>query len=80
MASYFLIQTDPGHAPAVAQFVGSVPGVFDAVVTSGPYDVVAEVSPVLTQQAEIRAAVRLAPGLSRLCVCNGSDRPVVASR
>jgi len=80
MASFLLIQTDPGYATAVARFVGSVPGVFDVCITSGPYDVVAEVSPVPSLQAEVRAAVRRAPGLSRLCVCNGSDRPVAASR
>ena len=80
MASFFLIQTDPGYAEAVARFVGSVAGVFDVAVTTGPYDVVAEVSPVLSQQGQVRAAVRLAPGLSRLCVCNGSDRAELASR
>lgn len=79
MASFFLIQTDPGYAKAVATYVGRVPGVVDVVVTSGPYDVVAQVSPMPTQQEQLRAAVRLAPGLSRLCVCNGSEGPVLAS-
>jgi DNA polymerase II small subunit/DNA polymerase delta subunit B len=79
MASFFLIQTAPGYATRVARFIGSVPGVVDVCVTSGPYDVVAQVSPVPEFQEQVRAAVRLAPGLSRLCVCNGSDRSVVAS-
>lgn len=71
MANFFLIQTDPGYAGEVARAVGSLPGVINVSVTSGPYDVVAEVTAVAEQQERIRAEVRRARGLSRLCVCQG---------
>jgi hypothetical protein len=73
MASFFLIQTDPGYAAAVAEAVAALPGVMSVSVTSGPYDVVAEVTPAAEQQERIRAEVRRARGLSRLCVCQGSE-------
>jgi len=72
MASFFLIQTDPGYADAVADVVASLPGVVNVAVTTGPYDVVAEVTAVREHQDQIRAEVRGAPGLGRLCVCQGS--------
>jgi hypothetical protein len=74
VASFFLIQTDPGYADAVADVVASLPGVVNVAVTTGPYDVVAEVTPALEQQDRIRAEVRRAPGLCRLCVCQGSRK------
>ena len=77
MASFFLIQADPGHATALAQFLSSMPGVFAASVTSGPYDVIAELTPDLEQQQQIAAALRCETGLARLCVCKGSARTSV---
>ena len=74
MASFFLIQTDPGYADVVAKVVASLPGVLDVSVTSGPYDVVAQVTAAAEQQAQIRGEVRRTPGLSRLCVCQGAER------
>jgi len=77
VATFFLIQGDPGHADAIAEFVVRLPGVVSAAVTSGPYDVVAEVSAAVARQPQLRAAVQQAPGLCRLCVCHGP--PAVAA-
>jgi hypothetical protein len=74
VASFFLIQADPGFARAVAGILATLPDVMEVSMTSGPYDVVAEVSTVPEQQQRIREAVRRTPGLSRLCVCQGADR------
>jgi len=74
VANYLLIQADPGFAPGIAEFISSVPGVIDVSVTSGPYDVVAEVSPAPEHQQRIRETARQAPGLWRLCVCQGLER------
>ncbi|MDQ1748263.1 MAG: hypothetical protein QOD07_2526 [Frankiaceae bacterium] len=71
MATYFLIQSDSGQADTVADLVSGLPGVLSAAVTTGPYDVVAEVSPAHGREKQLRAAVRLVPGLCRLCVCQG---------
>jgi uncharacterized protein with GYD domain len=65
-----LIQADPGRADELARAVGAVPGVGTVAVTSGPYDVIAQVESgdeVAAQGA--LGAVRAAPGLCRLCVC-----------
>lgn len=41
IAAYVLIQTDTGQAAAVAGALRDVPGVSDAAVVAGPYDVIA---------------------------------------
>lgn len=41
IAAYVLIQTDKGQAAAVAGALRDVPGVSDAAVVAGPYDVIA---------------------------------------
>ena len=74
MASFLLLQADPGRAEPLAGFVAALPGVYDVAVTSGPFDVVAEVTAEREQQQRICAAVRRAPGLARLCVCQGPAR------
>ena len=74
MASFFLIQADPGRTEELAEFVAKLPGVYNVSVTSGPYDVVVEVTQVEEYQQRVRAAVRRAPGLARLCVCQGMAR------
>jgi hypothetical protein len=74
VAAFFLIQADPGHADAVARQLADLPGVYGVAVTSGPYDVVAEVTPALDQQQRIRVAARAMRGMSRLCVCQGDER------
>lgn len=76
MTTFLLLQADAGHAETLAQYVAGLPGVQSAALTSGPYDVVAEVGGGDEQQAAIRSAVRRAPGLCRLCVC----RPVSGRR
>lgn len=79
MASFFLIQVDPGHADALAQLLTQMPGVYDASVTSGPYDVIAEVTPGVEHLQRISTEVRRAPGLAKLWVCQGSTRRPVMS-
>lgn len=74
MASFFLIQADPGRTEDLAEFVAKIPGVYNVSVTSGPYDVVVELIHVEEHQQRIRAAVRRAPGLARLCVLQGMAR------
>lgn len=67
---HLLLQTDPGRAQDVLATVTSVPGVIDAVVTSGAYDVVAQVFVADEHElATVLAGVRQAIGLSRLSVC-----------
>jgi hypothetical protein len=67
--TFLLLQADPGHAETLAQYVAGLPGVLSAAVTSGPYDIVAEVAGGEEQQAAVRSAIRRARGLCRLCVC-----------
>ena len=65
-----LLQADPGRAAEVASFVSGLPSVRGTALTSGPYDVIAEVD--LTDGALARrtlALTRRAPGLLRVCVC-----------
>ena len=70
MKTFFLLQADPGFAGAVAEHVANAPGVVSVAVTSGAYDVVAEVEVADDQRhEELRAIVRLARGLCRVCVC-----------
>ena len=77
MASFFLIQVDPGHAAPLARLLANMPGVHNASVTSGPYDVIAEVTPDLEHQQRIAGSLRRTSGLTRLCVCRGSARTSV---
>jgi DNA-binding Lrp family transcriptional regulator len=43
VGAYILIQTDLGHAAAVAAEVGGLPAVSSADTVAGPYDVIARV-------------------------------------
>lgn len=70
MTMFLLLQADPGSVDSLAAVVAAIPGVENAVVTSGPYDVIAAVS--APGQMAVRAvieAVRGSAGLARLCVC-----------
>lgn len=69
VTTFLLLQADAGQADTLAQYVARLPGVRSAAVTSGPYDVVAEVGGGDEQQAAVRSAIRRARGLCRLCVC-----------
>lgn len=73
MTSFLLVQADPGHAGTLAQHVADLPGVVSAVVTSGPYDIVAELVGDEQEQAAVRAAIRRATGLCRLCICQSAS-------
>lgn len=79
MASFVLIQADPGCADALAHLLAQMPGVYEASVTSGPYDVIAEVTPGVEHLQRISTAVRQAPGLAKLWVCQGAVRRPVMS-
>jgi hypothetical protein len=68
MTTTLLLQTEPGRADDVAHFMTGLDAVTEAVVTSGPYDVIAHVD-LDADVSRVLAAVRRAPGLARLCVC-----------
>lgn len=73
VTTFLLLQADPGFAQPLASYVTSLAGVDSAVVTSGPYDVVAELAASTEGlKQDILAQVRQAPGLCRLCVCQAS--------
>ena len=67
---FLLLQAAPGSADTLASLVADIPGVGEAVVTSGPYDVIAWVdAPGQVATRSVIEAVRGCQGLSRLCVC-----------
>lgn len=66
-----LLQADPGRAADVAAHVSALDAVSDAVLTSGPYDVIAVVAPEADVAGAVAGAKR-APGLARLCVCRST--------
>ncbi len=68
--AHLLVQTDPGAASAVRDYLERVPGVVDASSTTGAFDAVAQVA-VADEVAlqRVLVATRRAPGLSRLCLC-----------
>ena len=76
-----LLQTDLGMAENVAGLVGTLEGVDTALLTSGPYDVIAHVASEDPQeQAAICTQVRRLKGLSRLCICHSSaEQPAARS-
>lgn len=83
MASTFLlVQTDPGSAEATARWLRDLPAVKTAVVTSGPYDVVAQYDTDDPRaRAEVCEQVRQLIGQTRLlCICSTSgDEPKARS-
>ena len=68
-ADHLLLQAEPGMQASLREHVAAVPGVTEAVVTSGPYDVIARVAAGLLD--DVVAATREAPGLWLLAVCRG---------
>ena len=66
--AHLLLQTDPGRADEVASYVGTLDSVTEAVVTSGPYDVIAQVD-LTADISRVLAEAKRAPGLARVCVC-----------
>lgn len=72
---FLLMQASSGGAKELAGHVAGIPGVVDAQVTSGPYDVIGHVDvagPVAARS--VVEAVRTSKRLTRLAVC----RPVGA--
>jgi DNA-binding Lrp family transcriptional regulator len=68
--AHLLLQVDPGRSQEAVTVVGALPAVTDAVVTSGPYDVIATLA--VADEDELRRVVRQArrvPGLCMLRVC-----------
>lgn len=68
--AHLLLQVDPGRSEEVARYVGAIPAVTEAVVTSGPYDVIVTVA--VADEDELSVVVRQArrsPGLAVLRTC-----------
>ena len=76
--AHLLLQVDPGRQEEVAAYLDALPQVTEAVVTSGPYDVIATVC--VPDEHELSVTVRKArrsPGLAALRLCRqaGSTAP-----
>jgi hypothetical protein len=68
---HLLLQADPGRAEDVASHLSTLAAVTQTAVTTGPYDVIALVSPD-ADVPRVLAAAKRAPGLARLCVCRSA--------
>jgi hypothetical protein len=68
---HLLLQTDPGRADDVASHLATMEAVMYTAVTSGPYDVIAQVH-AGANVPRVLAEVKRAPGLARLCVCRSA--------
>lgn len=67
---HLLLQADPGHAEDVLATVTALPGLIDAALTSGAYDVVAEISVVDEGDVTVLVAgLRRLTGLAGLSIC-----------
>ncbi len=66
-----LMQADPGRATELAAYVGQISQVASTAVTSGPYDVIAQVDSAADLE-HVLASTKRAPGLARLCVCRST--------
>ena len=66
-SAHVLLQADPGRAAEVAAHLAALPDVATCV-TSGPFDVIAQV-PAGVDLEHVVAHARRAPGLARLCLC-----------
>ncbi len=68
--AHLLLQVDPGFAEQAAADLAALPGVREAVCTTGSYDVIAVVEVDSDAQfAAVLRQVRCAPGLCRLRIC-----------
>jgi hypothetical protein len=66
-----LLQADPGRASELAAYVGRITEVRSAALTSGPYDVIAQVDNTADLE-HVLTSTKRAPGLARLCVCRSA--------
>lgn len=66
-----LLQADPGRASELAAYVGQITEVQSAALTSGPYDVIAQVDNAADLE-HVLTSTKRAPGLARLCVCRSA--------
>ena len=71
MEAYVLIQTEIGKQPQVLADVQAIPGVIEAKVVTGPYDLVArvEAADVDSLGKLIVTAVQSVSGISRTLTC-----------
>jgi Lrp/AsnC ligand binding domain len=70
MTAILLLQADHGMAATVHERLADLPGVDDAAATTGPYDVIVQVT--AESERSLRGVldrVRAVPGLCRLGVC-----------
>ena len=71
MESYVLIQTEIGKQPQVLAALRAIPGVIEAKVVTGPYDLVArvEAADVDSLGKLIVRAIQSVGGISRTLTC-----------
>ncbi len=69
--AYILIQTEVGHAAAVAHEIAAIPGVTHAEDVTGPYDVIvrAEAESVDALGKLVVAKVQAVTGIMRTLTC-----------
>ncbi|MEE1931172.1 Lrp/AsnC ligand binding domain-containing protein [Streptomyces sp. TRM 70351] len=69
--AYILIQTEVGKASAVADVIGSLPGVLQAEDVTGPYDVIvrAQADTVDDLGRLVVAEVQKVDGITRTLTC-----------
>jgi DNA-binding Lrp family transcriptional regulator len=69
--AYVLIQTEVGKASAVAEFIGSIPGVIQAEDVTGPYDVIvrAQADTMDELGRMVVAKVQQVDGITRTLTC-----------
>ena len=70
--AHLLLQADPGRAEEVAAHLNAHPGVTEAIVTSGAYDVIARVDLDQQDLPHVLLHARRAPGLCGVRVCQPS--------
>ncbi|MFF9731536.1 Lrp/AsnC family transcriptional regulator [Streptomyces albidoflavus] len=69
--AYVLIQTEVGEASAVAEFIGTIPGVIQAEDVTGPYDVIvrAQADTMDELGRMVVAKVQQVDGITRTLTC-----------
>ena len=71
IAAYILIQTEPGKAAIVAAALRDLPGVLEAAILAGPYDVIARAQArEIDELAKlVTARVQTLDGVRRTMTC-----------
>jgi DNA-binding Lrp family transcriptional regulator len=71
IAAYILILAEPGKAATVAAALRDVPGVLEAAIVAGPYDVIVRAqAPDIDELAKLAASrVQALDGVKRTLTC-----------